>query len=267
MTRGNNLARAFTEIVSIDAWHSEFDSKTDSASVHVDLSFLEASLGGEGESQVRFNLALKRAELIFLIPPNEPLKVIQSSVDREAAVEGIQTYIRQHQTDIGNSAEAAISLAKAPKARLSGSAAASKKTKDQVITETTVAVSQFSFKQSKDSDGNYRWEIASDQGKILIGKVWDPVKKPRLSVKKSRSSEIGPTCRVLVRCRKQDLVISNIQIKSGSTNPKKWILNKNAAVSAYISNKISELGFINDNFDEPFVEICLADIIVIEEVM
>jgi hypothetical protein len=266
MSRGNNLARIFSEIVSIDAWHTKFDDKNDDASVHVDLSFFEGRLGAEEESQVRFKLALTRAELVFVIPATEPLKVIQSTVDRDAAVEGIQKYMRENQTAIKNSAGAALSVSKAPKLNIGGTARRKKHNINHVITETSVPVSQFSMKQSKDVDGNYRWEITSHDGNVLVGKVWDPVKKPRLSVKRYGASAIAPTCRLIVRCRRQDLKISKIEIKGGIRNSKRWTTNKTAAASAYISQKIAELGFVNKNFDEPFIEVCLAEISVYEEI-
>ncbi|WP_430444246.1 hypothetical protein [Sphingorhabdus contaminans] len=115
MNQGQNLAKIFSEIVSIDAWHTDFDDADDTATVHVDLTFLEGLLGSEDESQIRFNLSLKRAELVFLIPSTEPLQVLQSSVDREAPVEGVSRWIREHESELQGAAKSAISVSKTPK--------------------------------------------------------------------------------------------------------------------------------------------------------
>jgi hypothetical protein len=216
MIRGNNLARIFTEIVSIDAWRTSFDTEKESATVHVDLSFLEANLGSEEESKVRFNLALTRAELVFCIPATEPLKVIQNSVDREPSVEGLQKYMRENRTGIGFSADAALAISNRPFASAGVAASTEKRHQDVTVTETTVPVSQFSMKQSTDQHGNYRWEITSERGQTLNGKVWDPVKRPRLSIKRFKNTTIQPSCRVVVKCRRQDFFISNLQLKSNS---------------------------------------------------
>lgn len=91
MTSGannSNAGKVFDRVISIDAWRSPFSEEKSSASVHVDLSFLEANMGEESDSPVRFRVALRRAKLSFVIPANEPLAVIQSSVARETPMKG-----------------------------------------------------------------------------------------------------------------------------------------------------------------------------------
>jgi hypothetical protein len=80
----SNTQRVFESVVSIDAWRTTFDPKKGTSSVHVDVSFLKGKLGDEPESPVRVEIALRRAELIFIVPVSEPLRVVQSSVKREA---------------------------------------------------------------------------------------------------------------------------------------------------------------------------------------
>ena len=82
----SNDRRIFESVLSVDAWHTAFSPENSVASVHVDVSFLRGKIGDEPESPVRFELALKRAEILFIIPANEPLKVLQASVRRERPI-------------------------------------------------------------------------------------------------------------------------------------------------------------------------------------
>jgi hypothetical protein len=266
MNQGQNLAKIFSEVVSIDAWHSHFDENDDTATVHVDLTFLEGQLGSEADSQIRFNLALKRAELVFIIPKTEPLQVLQSSVDREPPIEGVARWIREHESEIQGAARSAVSASRQPKFDVSAEASASGKSKVSTASEITVPISNFKMSQSMDSEGNYRWEITSEAGNKLNGKVWNPVVKPRLKIKQTTKSNISPTCRVMVRCRREDFEITNIQPKSGAKIGSKFLFNKKAAAAAFIRNKLSELGLNNDNFDEEYMQICIAEVAVSQEV-
>lgn len=90
----NNSAKSLHEIVSVDAWHAQFDSEK-RASVHVDLSFSTGEMGSEEASQVTFKLSIKKATLKIVIPATEGVAVIQSSVDREPTLEGVRKVIEE----------------------------------------------------------------------------------------------------------------------------------------------------------------------------
>jgi hypothetical protein len=89
----NNRLRIFADVVSIDAWHKPFGENCPRADLHVDAVFREAvAMGGEEASRVRFRLSLKRAEVVVVIPPAEPVIIDRSSVARETPIlEGKQT--------------------------------------------------------------------------------------------------------------------------------------------------------------------------------
>ena len=70
-----NRKRGLAEVVSIDAWHERFGESCDRADLHANVTFMTGRLGGEPESQVRFRLSLKRAEIVVVIPETEPLSV------------------------------------------------------------------------------------------------------------------------------------------------------------------------------------------------
>ncbi|WP_430444242.1 hypothetical protein [Sphingorhabdus contaminans] len=128
-------------------------------------------------------------------------------------------------------------------------------------------ISKFKMSQSKDPDGNYRWEITSETGGTLVGKVWNPVAKPRLKIKQTAKTKISPTCRVMVRCRREDFEITNIQTKSNVNIGQRFLNNKKAAAAAYIRSKLSDLGLHQGSFEENYMQICIAEVVVSQEVV
>ena len=80
-----NRKRILADVVTVDVWHSPFDENKGTADLHVDVVFDEGRMGGENESQVRFRLSLKKAELVLLLPPTEPIKIDKSTVARGTA--------------------------------------------------------------------------------------------------------------------------------------------------------------------------------------
>jgi hypothetical protein len=83
----NNQKRAFADVVSIDAWHRPFDKKHPTVDLHAHVVFDTARVGGEPESPIRFRLSLRQAEVILVIPENEPVFVDRKSVARDAPPE------------------------------------------------------------------------------------------------------------------------------------------------------------------------------------
>jgi hypothetical protein len=78
----DNRLKAFTDVVSVDAWHDEFSPGAAKVDLHADVVFGVGRLGGEAESQVRFRLSVKRADLVLIVPENEPVLVEKRSINR-----------------------------------------------------------------------------------------------------------------------------------------------------------------------------------------
>lgn len=77
----HNQGSIFDPILSLEAWRTKCDAEN-IGSVHVDLTFLEAFLGDESESKVRFQASLKRAVVKLYVSKRDPIKVVRDSVDR-----------------------------------------------------------------------------------------------------------------------------------------------------------------------------------------
>ena len=211
----HNIGRVFDRVISIEAWHSEFCIENRSASVHVDLSFLQAKMGEDRSSPVRFEVSLRQAKLSFVIPESEPLAVIQRSVARESPMKGSITTSSTTSIDSDFHTTAELNLSSRPTVGASASANLGISDKSVATVNVSGEMSQFAVRQYT-SDGKHSWEISPLSGRKLAGKVWNPVQEPRLSVKQtSLSSKIDPVCRVQVSCKKDDIVIDKIEPKKG----------------------------------------------------
>ncbi|QDG93488.1 hypothetical protein NIBR502774_00005 [Rhizobium sp. NIBRBAC000502774] len=78
----HNRKRILSEVVSLEAWQQPTDVASQ-LSLHADVVFKEGRIGGEENSKLRFKLRVKRAELIIIVPENEPVSVIRNSVSRD----------------------------------------------------------------------------------------------------------------------------------------------------------------------------------------
>lgn len=263
----NNSAKSLHEIVSVDAWHAQFDSEK-RASVHVDLSFSTGEMGTEEVSQVTFKLSIKKATLKIVIPATEGVAVVQSSVDREPTLEGVRKVIEE--SKITNSGSAAIDARlKMPigvtasgevKASRSGSNARA------TSTEFTSQISEFEVRQIVDAARNYGWEIKTSSGGALVGKVWDPVKRPRLSIKKLSESRLEPGFQIQVVCRKCDLMIDDVKFKEGTPFFNGLKVNRMAAAKAFIRTRLIDDGLYDGKDDSDLVEFVIAEMAVVEEI-
>ena len=213
----SNLSKVFSDIVSVDAWRADFDDQG-RANVHVDLSFLLGEIGAEDEFEITFRVALRRAVLKLVVPPNEPLAIIQASVDREPTLEGIKKILQESQTAQDTQADLSARFAKGSiaaeaKGRASVRAARSKST----TIEFSQKITEFRVRQFIDGAGNYCWEVTPHDAIFMNGKVWNPVKEPRLSIKQTSASKLPPVLEAHVLCRRSDIEIQDVKAKKNST--------------------------------------------------
>jgi hypothetical protein len=263
----SNFGRVFEEVVSVEAWHSTFDPVSNLATVHADISFTDAKLGAERDCPVRFTLGLRRAEVSLIIPDREPIAVVQSSISRQIGPMGQKTLEITSGRHADGKAEGGLSASPHPlNFELSGSVGAMQSTKS--VTSLTEKVGPFMVRHFT-KDKAQCWEIFTDRGGTLVGKAWDPVLEPRMKVKKIQDSRLDPSIRIRVRCRREDLAISNLSFKSPREHAGfSWHSNNNklAAASAYIKARLVHHGLTPNDFDEELSLIFLADAAVTEEI-
>lgn len=265
----HNKLRAFAEVVSLDAWHTPIPDSPNRMMVHADVVFSEGRLGGESESQVRFRLRMKRAEVVIIAPKTEPLTVDKLSVSRDSPQIKIKKTGEQSlDVQTGSSANTQVKLSPSTFSLQSeGSAEIKAACVDRHAMKYSEDVRAIGIKQTKTPDGHYRWELKPNIGDSLDGRPWDASTEPRLAIIDTRpgvSKSLPPVTRVEVRCLREDLHISSIELKDGSLwkqiKKMKGFVNKKAAAEAYIKQKLLLESLPCGDIGDPYCSIILASI-------
>lgn len=265
-----NRRRALAEVVSLDAWHDEFSEEVSRVDLHVDVVFETGRVGGEPDSPVRFRLSIKQSDIVVIVPESEPVIVDKGSVSRDSP---------QFQTQVVESFEraASASVKTAVTGSLSSTSLGASLTAEgggevniasNKRLEMTATLQVMIVTQAMTPDGNYRWSPRPSNGPVLQGRPWDAQRMPRMKIidqRKDRTKGIPPAVRVEVRCRREDIVISEIIIKDEtiweSVKRRAGFRNRMAAAEAYIRDRLVKEGLTIRNFGDAFGELTLASIL------
>ncbi|MGH6977883.1 MAG: hypothetical protein ACRED4_01095 [Brevundimonas sp.] len=267
-----NRKRSLADVVGVEAWHDGFSAKSGKAKLHIDVVFGMARMGSAPSDRVQFRLALKQAEVVIVIPPGEPVGVDPASVVRDAPeVTGVLT--RRSETENDTALEAGLRLGIAPttpggKAKLGASAR--RKTSQRQVLESAAKRVGLEVKHMRNGEGEHRWIIGAGLSSVLDGRPW-PSDKPRLKLVDRRaeaSRALEPTVRVEVRCRREDLEITDIRFKDDARQQafllREGHRNRIAAAEALIRSRLLQEGLIDPRADlsDDFLELTLSDTIV-----
>lgn len=276
----HNHRRAFSEVVSLEAWHDSFCEAVEAADLHVAVAFLTGRLGGRPEDEVRFQLSLKRAEVLVIVPPGEPARVDPRSVSRDGPMRTIETS-QSLTTNSKTSAQGSANLS----AKLTDLAAglglainAEESTNRELALKIASQIKGMAVQHSTTGEGHHQWSVTPppDLGRprpsagpsgVLSGAPWDGGADKRLTVVDTRANRdrgLAPSIRVEIRCRREDLHISDIELK----DEKAWReikrkpnqRNKIAAAEAIIRSRLFSEGLFRDDFDERYATMTLASI-------
>jgi hypothetical protein len=265
----DNRRRAFADVVSIDAWHEPFESGGAFVDLHADVVFGTARVGGETESPIRFRLSVKRADVVVIIPPSEPVKVDRKSVLRSAPeVQGHLTETLEHTAEAHAKGQINGSIdGKGISGGASADLGASTNISSTKRLEISAVVEFMKITQSKTADDQYRWTVEARRTRTLEGRPWDGVKEPRLKLidqRKDRTKGIPPTVRVEVRCRREDLIIEDLEVKDETAwqafKGRAGFTNRLAAAESYIRDRLSEEGFEVGNITDIFSQLTLGSV-------
>lgn len=266
----HNSRRILANVVSIDAWHDEFNQDIDKVDLHVDVVFDEARVGGEVESPVEFRLRIKRAELVVVVPETEPISVDRHSVSRD----GTAVEMKRSQTiKKGKAGNASAKLDVNMGARgLSGSVkgkveADAHITSDEKI-ELNETVMSIRATQLKTDDRHYCWKMEPVSKEALSGRPWNAIEQPRMKLvdlRKGGSSNIEPCVQIEIRCLKEDLDIYDIKLKDEKQNSR-FLRGtgrklKEAAAVAYIRDCLVSEGLEVGNLDSNFGNLTIASVV------
>lgn len=215
--QSNNRLKAFADLVSVDAWHDTFKGRRRDANLYADVVFGTARVGQEQDAEVTFRLSIARAEVVIVVPDNEPIRVDPRSVKRDDPFPNVKrTHTVETKTAETVAGQAKIALGAKPSASLNASTQASSdvsNTEKLVITSTAAPVR---VTLSTTADGFYRWTCSPLSDSKLEGRGWDAATEPRLRLidgRVSSSQTIAPAVRIEVGCLREDLVIEDLELK------------------------------------------------------
>lgn len=275
MKNQRNDKQLFADLVSLEAWHDEFTQEHSTASLFANVVFGEAKMGGNSDADVTFRMKITRAEIVIVVSDFEPVSIDPREVERflnKNKILRTETQERELSGAIGASGGLEIDGLTQAKINLSTNAEGEIKTRKKETIEKKEEINLFEITQSKDNDQNYRWIIEQLEKKELEGSPWDPNKTPLVTLMDTRNStkhDLPPSIRLVVRCLREDIEISDLKVK----NPEKvkgWKTGKKIqeidkanlrAAEALIRNSLTEYGLDAGKLDEDFSEVVLGSVL------
>ncbi|NOR63529.1 MAG: hypothetical protein GQ535_13670 [Rhodobacteraceae bacterium] len=264
----DNIKRCLKNVVSLDGWIGEFADEG-KANVHVDVVFRDALFGDKPDHTVTFKLTLKRAEVFLLVGDDDPIKVVRSTIRRTVS----DATISQKQESTVEQSGKARAGGKVSKLGVPGHAStegeinASKKTTNS----SKQAIREYVVQHFVDG-ANPAWDVSRHDGKPMGGAPWDANHEPRLKVKRKppAGSNEQLAIKLELRCRRQDLVISEIAFidpkKKSLFNTGKFQTQKLVAAEQVIKDELSDSGLLtNGDLSKDAVTLLIADTIIFEE--
>lgn len=262
--QNGNRSVFFSELIGLEVWSS---AKNDGNiySFHVDIAFKKGRLGGDSDCGVTFDLTLKAAELVVVVPETEPLEVLSNFTTRYGLPSEVT---RKSVFKRADGAEATLSAARSfgldtlKLTTQSNAAVSARHTLEQEI-EIFEKTGAIAVHHSPSGNGSNTWSFESIANDHLIGKPWDAVREPRLSVRNCASSggaSLAPCISVSVRCKKEDLIIKNIQVDDQPIGvfARMFGNNHQLAAESYIRNKLAAMGLPMGVSQNRYSEVNLA---------
>jgi hypothetical protein len=264
----NNRIRAFSEVVTIDAWHEPFASNRPRADLCAHVVFKLGRLGGDSESPVRFKLGIKRAEIVLVRPDGEEIKIDRNSILRgtpKAKIRKVTKLQKEHglSAALGIGAEADEKGASVNVKTEAEIKALQSKVEDILLDED---LPHILVVQSLDGRDQYQWEVSPAITIALEGEPWERDKAiVNLGDGRARDSKNPPPAvRIECRCKREDLIIKDIDIKDQSILEKASTLvkrdKKMRAVEAYVRDRLVQEGLSFTNISDPYASVTLASV-------
>lgn len=266
MAGEHNRRRAFADVVSVDAWHEPFAGGVTHVDLHADVVFGKARVGSDDDAPVRFRLSVRRAEVVVVVPEHEPVQVVKASVSRDGPImEGRVHQTKERHNRVGGSLRISAG-GHLPPAALGAISLAGESQSTKVVESTVPLLSMLAL-QSRDADGNYRWLIESQETTFLAGRPWS-ASAPRMTLADRRIDKrrsLPPCVRVEVRCRREDLLIEDVEVKDEgiwiAAASKVGFVNRMAAAVSYLRMALADHGLGVGRIDDPFSQVVLASVL------
>ncbi|WHO84160.1 hypothetical protein [Rhizobium leguminosarum] len=269
-----NRIRIFSELVSIDAWYPQFTSSRSRVSLHADVTFHTARLGGEPGSPVTFTLDLKRAELRVIIPETEHIAIDRSSVARfDDGATAIRKTRSKSRTSGGIGSVFGLgATSKGASAALKLQARASKDYNRTEEVVTTEKLKKIIVSHSVDAERNNRWHFSPALTSTLNGKPWASRDQKLMKLVDKRQTidpRFEPVVRLELSCLREDLDVDAIELVDGATFAAAMAKlggdRRLRAAEAFIRNRIQEEGLPTPRMENDHAQIILADLMAVQD--
>jgi hypothetical protein len=230
------------------------------------VTFLEARLGEEEESKIRFKVSLKSVVVSIEASHVDPIKVVPATVDRGNFSTIVETNEQIRSTASSGMLDLGISTNTIP---LKGGASAKLEAgySNTSTQQSSRTLGPFDVSQFKSGEA-YCWTVSSRSNQPMIGKVWDANSQPRCHVKLTSEKAQSEDCLVnlKVHAKREDIEVREVAHKEKDKIRLMFGKDNNiAAAEAVIRHLLSEKGLPTKNFSEPYQDILLSNISVPEE--
>ena len=207
-----NQKRAFPDLVSLDAWHYEFNEDTREADVRIDVSFDTARLGREQNSRVQFEVQLRRARLQVDLPPSHhaPVHLMYGTSSLRKSTRTTQTENKKRGRVAGSSS------VKNTSAAMNADAELEKTTSTNHGSETLEEINSTICKPGFTNESAW-WNFYNLNDELLDGFPWKSDGSGKITVVDHRASlvrsseienQLHHPIEVFVECRREDLEIT-----------------------------------------------------------
>lgn len=261
----NNQYRGLTELVALEAWHEPFTRKVDRADFHIDVAFDTERVGGSGEA-VRFQVRLKRAEIVVVVPFGELAAFDQAKTVRDAPVVKGKAKTRkavEKGGELGGKAKGGIGK-KGLVGELDAKAAGHLGYREQTVLELAEDLTGMRVLHHAGA-GEPRWVVVA-LGPSLFGRPWeDTLRLKVVDTRPNRDPDLPPSLRVQIRCRREDMLIDNIVLVDPT--PLEALAgvipnNRLKVAEAIIRTRLFEEGLFDGDPSDPYARMTLADLSV-----
>ena len=277
MISQNNKRRTLQRLAVTRAWFDPVPgADAPRYALHMDVAFQEERLGGGEGDPVRFRVALKRCEIVVVIPLGaKGLRVDPRTI---ASGQGPATVSVERRLMASSEAEGSVDFALAPAGAAAGvSVSASAKRARELEATTRQSLPVLLGTRSLSQEGDPSWTIKRTDGTdILEGMLWDARQdEPRFELVDRRPIEerdrehrtgLHTTVKVEVRCKREDLEITDIALTDQETVSRvaKWANHKKKAkvAEAFIKHRLQQEGLRVGDIHEPFSDLVVGDLLV-----
>ncbi|WP_375264208.1 hypothetical protein [Palleronia sp.] len=277
MTLKDNKRRSLGRLAITRAWFDPIpDRSPPRYSFHMDVTFQQERLGGGPNDPVRFQVGLKRCELVVMLPRGEERLKIDP---RTIAVGQTTTDVTIRRATSATSEVSAGAGLGVGASGATGSANFSAKAKRSRSVEATSEeiLPVLLGTRSESTDGHQSWNIARmDGAEVLEGLLWNANKdEPRFELIDGRPPAVRDreertglhaTVTIEVRCKRQDLEVTEVSL----TDPEESktfarLTNRRKATKvaeAFIKKKLQEEGLRVGDVHEQYSDMVIGDLIV-----